>query len=382
MLAAQAFEVVRDGQPASRRILMVERNGVVEVADNGRPAASGEAAGEIAAPNRSLQRRGRLVAQGLDRTRHRIGDEDGCGSSQLAHLVGVDDAVALHIARLCAVGMKGPVARHYVDDHLRPGRTIGVVTRPVGALRLPAGARQPATLGQGGQRVGPALIQCPRVCRAHLLGELREPPIKGSGGGGSDRPVDIGHPIVFGADSDMAVGLGGKAALAGGVGVGGSHGGVDGVDDSLLRPAVPVADAFGQRLVDLGDQFLVGHQIGSADDQAHCAPVRPALREQGRNPWQPGVQRLRVRHQVAGAHGGEVHRGGNLGSGLLEAVDRRVFARTLGPLGGGHPMPQQRRYRGHPAGHQHRFPPVRRLDHLDERSWIRHRFEHRYCLSA
>lgn len=121
MLSTKTFQVLRDGPPASRRVLVVERNGVVEVADDGRSAAPGEATREIAAPDGPFQGRGWLVAQRLDRTRHRIGDEYGCRGRQSAHLRGVDDAVALQVAGLTATGVDGLVAGYDVDDHLRGG---------------------------------------------------------------------------------------------------------------------------------------------------------------------------------------------------------------------------------------------------------------------
>jgi hypothetical protein len=148
----------------------------------------------------------------------------------------------------------------------------------------------------------------------------------------------------------VSVVLGGNTALTGGVGIGGPHRGVDGVDDSLPRPAVPVAHARGQRLVKPGNQLVVGDQIGAADDQSHGAPIGPPFGQQRRNLGQPGVQRLGIRHPVAGRHGRQVHRGGHLGRGLLEPADLRIAALVLGPLGRGYSMPQQCRHRCQPPG--------------------------------
>ena len=188
MLTAKAFEILRYGQPAGRRILVVERNGVVDVADNGRPATPGKPAGEIPAPDGPFQCRRRLVAQRVGRTRQRIGNEQGRGSGQLTHLLGIDDAVPLQIAGLRPIGMDGLVAGYHVDDHLRPGPiTIGIVIADFGgAIFLSAGACQPTAVGQGAQCVGSALIQCSRVRRAHLLGELRESSVKGRRSRGGD----------------------------------------------------------------------------------------------------------------------------------------------------------------------------------------------------
>jgi hypothetical protein len=101
---------------------------------------------------------------------------------------------------------------------------------------------------------------------------------------------------------------------------------------------VPGADARGQRLVKLDNQVIVRDEIGAADDQSHGAPIGSALAQQSRNVGQPFVQRLSVRDQIAGARGGQVHRGGDFGGGLLEPVDHRVSALLLGPLDGGHPV--------------------------------------------
>lgn len=79
LLTAKAFKVFRGGPAACRWIVMIERNRVVEVADLRRPAASGEAAREVAATNRPFECGGRLIAQRLDRAGHRIGDEYACG---------------------------------------------------------------------------------------------------------------------------------------------------------------------------------------------------------------------------------------------------------------------------------------------------------------
>ena len=95
---------------------MVERNGVVNVADNGRAATSGEAAGEIPATHRALQRRRRLIAQRFHRTGERIGDENRCGLSQSANLLGVDDSVTLQIAGRATVPVEGLLAGHHVND--------------------------------------------------------------------------------------------------------------------------------------------------------------------------------------------------------------------------------------------------------------------------
>ena len=136
---------------------------------------------------------------------------------------------------------------------------------------------------QRGQRVGAALIQRPGIRGAHLLGKVRESPVEGRRGRGGDGAVDLGHPIVEGVDSNVPVLLGGLTTLTRGVGVGGAHRGVDGVDDPLLRPSLPVADACGQRLVELGNQPVVGNEIGTGDDQSHCAPIGAPLGQQGRN---------------------------------------------------------------------------------------------------
>nr|BBX80223.1 hypothetical protein MFLOJ_40100 [Mycobacterium florentinum] len=75
MLAAQAFEILRHCQPARRRILVVERDGVVEIAHDRRAATSREATGQIPATNEAFQRRGGLIAQRLGRAGDRISDE-------------------------------------------------------------------------------------------------------------------------------------------------------------------------------------------------------------------------------------------------------------------------------------------------------------------
>ena len=95
MLTAKAFEVFQHCPPAGSRIVVVERDGMVKIADNGWAAASGESAGEIAATDGALECRRWLVAQGFHRTCQRIRDEYGCSFSQSANLLGVDDSVAL-----------------------------------------------------------------------------------------------------------------------------------------------------------------------------------------------------------------------------------------------------------------------------------------------
>ena len=87
----------------------------------------------------------------------------------------------------------------------------------------------------------------------------------------------------------MPLVLGLEAALSGGVGIVGPHRRVDGVDDPLPRPPVPVADARGQRLVDLRNQFGVRDQVGAADDQSNRAPIGSAFGQERRHSRQPGV---------------------------------------------------------------------------------------------
>lgn len=357
---------------------MVERNGVVDIADHRRAGASGKAAGQITAAHEPFQPRRRLIAQGLDRTGHRVGHQHRRGGRQPAHLLGIDDPIALQIAGPGADGVDGLFAGHHADDHPRPGRLTfaSVLAGPGGAVGLPTRTAQPAALGQRRQCVGAALIHRPWIGRAHLLGELGQPAIKGRRGGGGHRTADLGHPVVRGADGDVTVLLGGHPTLPGGVGIGDPHRGIDGVDDPLPRPTVPIPDPGGQRLIELGDHLPVGDQIGAGDDQTHRAPIRSPLGQQRRHPRQAGIERLGVRHQKTGTHRRQVHHRGDLGGGLLETVDLGVL--PIGPVGSGHPMPQQRRHRRQPPRHQHRLLPMRGLDHRHQSGGIRRYFEHAF----
>jgi hypothetical protein len=75
MLPAKAFEILCYRESAGSRILVVERNRVVNVADRGRATASEEAAGQIPATDGAFKCRRWLVTQRLHRAGKRIGDE-------------------------------------------------------------------------------------------------------------------------------------------------------------------------------------------------------------------------------------------------------------------------------------------------------------------
>jgi hypothetical protein len=235
MLSTKTFEVFQHCPSAGCRILMVERNRVVNIADDGRAATSGEAAGEIPAAHGALQCRRRLIAQRFYRTRQRIGDENRCGVRQSANLLGVDDSVTDQIAGRIAAAVDGLFAGHHIDNDPCPAWITGsgINLCSCRAVRLIAGAGQAAALGQRGERIGTALIQRPGVGRTHLLGELGESAVKGRCGRRGDISVDLGHSVAEGGDCDAPVVLGGLAPFRGGVGVDGPHGGVDRVDDSL-----------------------------------------------------------------------------------------------------------------------------------------------------
>ena len=88
-------------QPTKRWIRLVKRCGVVEVADRGFAITSRETTRHVAAADPALQRRRRLIAQGLvlaDRGAFDRPDRRCVG--ELRDLFGIDDAVALQIARL------------------------------------------------------------------------------------------------------------------------------------------------------------------------------------------------------------------------------------------------------------------------------------------
>ncbi|ORV48108.1 hypothetical protein AWC05_06080 [Mycobacterium florentinum] len=138
------------------------------------------------------------------------------------------------------------MAGDHVDHHPPPTRLRFAGTGGGGAVRLSAPACQAACLGQRGHGIGAALLGRARVGGTHLPGKLGEPAIKGRRGRGPDGAIDVGHPVVQRADRDVAIILGGLASLPGGIGINAAHRGIDGIDDPLSRPAVPVADARGQ----------------------------------------------------------------------------------------------------------------------------------------
>ncbi len=122
MKAAKAFEIRDHRQPTRSRVLMIERDGVVQVAEDGPAAATREAAGQIPTPHRALERRRRLIAQRLGRMVSRIGDtaQRGRRGRQPANLLGVDHPVALQVARLLALAVHGVLTGDHVDDDLDP----------------------------------------------------------------------------------------------------------------------------------------------------------------------------------------------------------------------------------------------------------------------
>jgi hypothetical protein len=101
IFSAVARQIPWHRQAAGGGIGMVERDGVVDITDPRGPIASREPARDVAAPDPAFQRGRGLIAQRLGRTDRRALDEPQRGGlGELAHLGGVDHAVALEVAGL------------------------------------------------------------------------------------------------------------------------------------------------------------------------------------------------------------------------------------------------------------------------------------------
>src|ERR1700727_2429234 len=143
VLAAKAFEMASHRQPAGRRVLVVERYGVIDVGTGRRAAAAWKSARQIAAPDGTLERGRGLIMQRCRGAALRIGQPERCCRGQLADLLGIDDPVALQITGQVALAFDGLLAGYHGDDHLRPGRIAIRLSdvNSVGALWLSAGTR-------------------------------------------------------------------------------------------------------------------------------------------------------------------------------------------------------------------------------------------------
>src|SRR5947209_7485555 len=172
MLAAKTFEITFHRRAADGRVVMVERDRMIDVTMSCRTAAAGESTRQVSTPDGTLERCRRLIPQCGRGTRLRICQPQRSRRGQFAYLLGIDDAVALQVTRQIALAQDGLLAGDDGDNDLRRGRTVlgSDNVDPAGTLRSSASARQSAALGQCGQRVGAAMIECPRIGRAHLLG--------------------------------------------------------------------------------------------------------------------------------------------------------------------------------------------------------------------
>src|ERR1700727_508740 len=83
VLAAKAFEIASHRQPAGRRVLVVERNGVIDVGMGRRAAAAWKSARQIPAPDGTLERGRGLITQCCRGAALRIGQPERCCRGQL-----------------------------------------------------------------------------------------------------------------------------------------------------------------------------------------------------------------------------------------------------------------------------------------------------------
>ena len=241
MLSAQTFEIPRDRQAAVAGIGVVERDGVVDVADHRAAVATGEAACHVAHPHPSLHGRARADSA-APRRRLTVGSSTRrsvASSASCADLLGVDHAVSLDVSGFAAAAKNRLRAGDDVDHD--PGRSPRRHRIGSGIRRRHIRHASWRPFGHRLHRIGASLIDGARIVAAHRWASSVSRLSKATAASAATMPSTLAVPSPTRDHVDVAP-VFAAAPAPGSRRDPSAHRGIDGVDDSLARPAVPRRD--------------------------------------------------------------------------------------------------------------------------------------------
>ena len=367
MFSAQAFQVGGMGGPGGMGC------GVVDVGVLGGPVAAGEAAGQIAAADETLQLPRGSVAGVAACTRWAQGLDGGAGVDQLGQQRSRDHATAdddrrlergrgllrrslplrpllrlrLVLGRRCrglilgrlrpgrfglqGGGVEGGFVGQDVDDH---GTGVGFDTCCL-AIGVAAVARQPIRAGEHrAERIRAAFPHGAGIVRAHGAADLVEGALQQHGvgaqqptpqRGGAGLVVRFAHLHVTAAGSIPELPACLRIML-------GQHR-VDGQVELMIREHTPGGGTVRDRRVDTCDGGAVGDQLGAPGDRrGHPQTQRARIEELG-GPGQTFIQCFGQAHLRGGAPVADPRRTRHLGGRGIPVIarpHRPVVVRVVG----------------------------------------------------